>query len=337
MPNISTVERLQQTLSMSLEDRSSGYQDLVSNNNVIWHEMRANKMRKPYYGPRIRESLVYTQTGSAIRFSGADYLTPTRTNILNDAEWVPNNLAVNVTLAGDDLLDNSGDARKLDLMATYTEVAEQELIDRHVEDIHSTGAAKDQIAGLQAAIPTDPTTGTYGGLDRANVAIWRTKKFDVDGSDIAAGTQINSTTIQPALLEVCIATSRGRHGPTMFLSSQEHYQAYAAATTAIQRINDDNEYGSLGFTHLKFYGPGRSIKIVLEGGIGSAMPSNVTYGISAKHLCYRYCPEMDFKPIGPDQMPVNQYIVVKNIMARGQMTLTNPLFMSKIFDSDTAS
>lgn len=336
MPELVTTERLQQALSVSMEERATGYVDLVSNANIIWYEMKQAKMMQPYVGPRIREHLVYSQTGTFKRYSGADYLMPTRTQIVNDAEYVPQSFAVNVTLTNDDILDNGGAAQVLPLMATYMEVAEGELVDRFVEDLHSNGSAKNQIGGLQLAIPTDPTSGTYGGIDRSAVALWRTKKFDVD-SDIDAGTQITSSTVQAAFLQAVIATSRNKRGANMLVSSTEHYQAYAAATTAIQRINDDNELGGLGFTALKFYGAGRSIRIVLEGGIGTAMPSNVTYGIDSKGLKYRYCPERHFVPFGGEMMPVNQDIVVRHIGSRGQVTMTNPLHQFKMFDSDLAS
>jgi hypothetical protein len=61
--------------------------------------------------------------------------------------------------------------------------------------------------------------------------------------------------------------------------SAEHYAAYDAATVAIQRINDTTELGKLGFQSLKYFGAGRTAEIVQDGGIGSNMPANTTYGI----------------------------------------------------------
>jgi len=59
MPNIvpATATAYQQILSMSLEDRSSSYQDLVSNNNALLAVMRRKGLWKTYSGPRIRETL----------------------------------------------------------------------------------------------------------------------------------------------------------------------------------------------------------------------------------------------------------------------------------------
>ena len=48
MPNITTNAQYQQILSMSLEDRSSGYQDLVSNNNALLAVLKRKGMWQTY-------------------------------------------------------------------------------------------------------------------------------------------------------------------------------------------------------------------------------------------------------------------------------------------------
>jgi hypothetical protein len=57
VPNVTTNAQYQQILSMSLEDRSSGYQDLVSNNNALLAVLKRKGMWQTYSGPRIRETL----------------------------------------------------------------------------------------------------------------------------------------------------------------------------------------------------------------------------------------------------------------------------------------
>lgn len=57
MPNIAPDVYYQQVLSMALEDRSSSYEDLVSNNNALLSVMRRKGLWKTYSGPRIRQTL----------------------------------------------------------------------------------------------------------------------------------------------------------------------------------------------------------------------------------------------------------------------------------------
>ena len=57
MPNVTTAAAYQQILSMAVEDRSSGYEDLVSNNNALLAVLRRKGLWQTYSGPRIRQTL----------------------------------------------------------------------------------------------------------------------------------------------------------------------------------------------------------------------------------------------------------------------------------------
>lgn len=335
---LTSTAKLQELFSLALEDRSRGYQDLVSNSNAILFIMKENGMWQPFSGPTIRERLLYAETGSYTRYSGYDFLNPTPKELINDAEWTPKLGAVSLTLSNEEILKNSGKAQMLGVMGVHMSAAEQELEDRFVEDLHSDGTADaNQIGGLQLWLPTDPTTGTYGGISRVNNAIWRPTKYDADNDFSDIGTQVSSTTIKRYLDRMMIERSRGRKGPNLLASAKQHYEAYTAATVAIQRITDENGIGKLGFTSLRFYGAGKSVPMVLEGGIGSAMPDNVTYGIDSMNLKFRYHSQRNFQPFGGRQTPINQDAIVQHIGFFGELTGCNPLHMFKFYDSDTAS
>ena len=335
MPSLTSTEKLQEAFSLALEDRSAGYADLVSNSNAILSVMKSRDQFKAFSGPTIRERLLYNESGTYTRYSGYQYLNPSPAELFNDAEFTAKLAAVSVTLSGEDILKNSGRNQLKNIMEEHISAAETELTDRFVEDLHSDGTASNQIGGLQLVIPTTPSSGTYGGIDRSANAIWRTTTYDANSITIAGTTYtaVNSTSIKPIFDNIMIARSRGTKGPNLICSAQEHYIAYTAATTAIQRINDENGLGKLGFTTLKYYGGGKSVDVVLEGGIGSAMPSGVTYFIDTAALKFRYHPDRNFVKFGGKQMPVNQDAVVQHIGFYGNITLNNPLHMAKLYDS----
>lgn len=333
---LNTNERLQEALSLAVEDRSSGYQDLVSNANVVLAVMKDKGMWKPFEGPTIRERLLYAESGTYTRYSGYQFLNPKPAELLNDAEFTPKMAAVSVVLSMEDILQNSGSsAQLLNIMETHLEAAEQELQDRFVEDLHSDGTADAgrQIGGLQLAIPSSPASGTYGGISRVNNEIWRTTAYDVSAVswNQTSETAINSSSVKPIYNQIVIERSRGKMGPDLILASQEHYGAYQAAVENIQRITDGGKVAKLGFPSLKFYGAGKSMDIVLEGGIGSAMPSDISYFLATDHLRFRYHKDRNFSKFGGKQTPVNQDAVVQHIGFYGELTLTNPLHMAKAY------
>jgi hypothetical protein len=329
-------ERLQEAFSLALEDRASGYVDLVTNANAILYMMKQRDMFTTFNGPTIRERLLYGESGTYTRYSGLEFLNPKTADLFTDAEFEPKMAAVSVVLSNEDILKNSGPAQLKDIFKAHMSAAEDELTDRFVEDLHSDGTQPKQIGGLQQAIPTNPATGVYGSIDRAVATAWRTRAFDVN-SFFPTITQFNAASSQRIMQQVVIAMSRGNKGPSVFCMSAEHYQAYTESLTTIQRINDENGVGKGGFTSLKFYGAGKTMDVVLEGGIGSAMPSNTTYVIDTAALGFRYHPERNFSKIGKTQMPVNQDGMVQHIGFMGNVILKNPLHTAKIFDSNPAA
>jgi len=328
---LTSTEKLQEAFSLALEDRSQGYADLVSNSNAILYLMKKKGQFKTFSGPTIRERLLYNESGTYTRYSGYQFLNPAPAELFNDAEFTAKLAAVSVTLSGEDILKNSGTNQLKDIMEEHMSAAEQELQDRFVEDLHSAGAEANQIGGLQMAIPTTPTN-TYGGIDRNANTIWRTTTYDAN-SAFAGITAVSSTTVKTIFDNIMIARSRGNKGPNVIAAGQEHYIAYTAATVAIQQITNENELGKLGFSSLKYYGAGKSVDVVLEGGIGTAMPSNTTYFLDTNALKFRYHPDRNFVKFGGKQMPVNQDAIVQHIGMYGNLTLNNPLHTAKLYDS----
>jgi hypothetical protein len=329
---LNTNERLQEAFSLALEDRSKGYADLVSNSNALLHVMKKRDQFKEFSGPTIRERLLYGETNSYVRYSGYQLLNPTPAELFNDAEFTPKLAAVSVTLSGEDILKNSGVSQLKDIMEEHIGAAEQELTDRFVEDLHSAGVAANQIGGLQLVLPTNVSAGTYGGIARSN-AIWQTSAYDAN-SAFAGITQVTGANVKSIFDQIMIGRSRYNKGPDLILSASEHYQAFSSALVAIQQITNESELGKLGFSALRYIGAaGKSVDVVLEGGIGTAMPANTTYFIDTKALKFRYHPDRNFVKFGSKQAPVNQDAIVQHIGFFGELTMNNPLHMAKLYDS----
>nr|WP_311538574.1 phage major capsid protein [uncultured Bradyrhizobium sp.] len=335
---LTTVEKNQEILSLALEDRASGYQDLVSNSNALLATLKMKNRWKPYSGPIIRERLLYNKTGSAVWYNGYDFLNSAPTELFNDAEYRPKMVAIGVVLTNEEILNNSGTNQLEDVMEAHIQAAENELNDEMDISLHGNGTrfGGKELGGLQLAIPTAVSSGSYGGIARSN-AVWQTSAFDANSYDTTIGTQVTATTVRPFLNKIVTKRSRGKQSADLMLMSAEHYAAYDAATVSIQRVNDETKLGKLGFQTLKYFGAGRSLEIVQDGGIGSNMPSNTTYGIDTDSLWMRYHPERNFDKIGRSMMPINQDAVVQYIGFMGELTMINPLFQWKFYDSNPAA
>jgi hypothetical protein len=293
--SINTNANYQQVLSMALEERSGSYQDLVSNNNVLFHELKRKGLWKTYSGPRIRQTLqIDKPTGQW--YNGYDYLANPPIELFNDAYYTPKMCAVPISLSMEEILNNEGENQILDAMEEYMDAAERSLVDTMDAGVYSDGTANGgkQLTGLATAVPIVTNSGTYGGISRANYAIWRTTTFDANSFATDIGTQVNSTTIRPFLNRIMTQRARGRRAADLLLMSPEHYAAYDGALVAAQRITKDSGLGKLGFSTMEYVGAGRTATIVMDGGIGSNIPANTTFGLETDSLRIRYNPNRNF-------------------------------------------
>jgi hypothetical protein len=339
MPNVTSTAAYQQILSMAVEDRSSDYQDLVSNNNALLAVMKRKGLWQTYSGPKVRQTLQIGKQ-SAQWYSGYDQLLNPAIDLFNDAVWDPKQVVVPIILSMQEILNNQGEAQLLDVMQTYLEAAEKALEDAMDAGIYSDGTANGnkQITGLATAIPIANTTGVYGGIDRGTALIWRTQTFDAN-SFLSGSTQVSSTTIRPMLNVAMTKQSRGRDYADLLIMSPEHYAAYDAATVAIQRQQNETSLGKLGFSALEYIGGGKRAEIVLDGGIGSNMPPNTTFGINTDSLRMRYHPSRNFDKLFDEggQMPIDKDAIAQFIGWMGELTMTNPLFNWRMYDSNPAA
>jgi hypothetical protein len=302
--------------------------------------LRRKGLWESYSGPRIRQTLQVSKQ-VAQWYSGYDQLLNPAIDLFNDAYFDPKMVVVPVILSMQEILNNQGDAQLMDVFKTYMKAAEKSLEDTMDAGIYSDGTANGgkQITGLATAIPIANTSGTYGGIDRGGATIWRTSLYDAQTLNTAVGTQVTSTTIRPFLNAIMIKSSRGRDYADLLIMSPEHYAAYDAATVLIQRQTNETTLGQLGFSAIEYIGGGKRAEIVLDGGIGSNMPANTTFGINTDSLRIRYNPARNFDNVfsGEGQMPIDKDAIAQFIGWMGELTMVNPLFNWRFYDSNPAA
>lgn len=337
---INPVANYQQVLSMALEERAPAWQDLVSNANPLLAVLKRKGLWQSYSGPRIRETLQIAKQDIQW-YAGYDFLDNPPLELFNDAYFTPKMAAVPISLTMEEILNNQGENQLKPVLKSYMQAAEMALEDGMDLAIHSDGTANGgkQLTGLAKAVPIVTNSGTYGGISRTDYAIWRTNTYDAHTYATGIGTQVSSTTIRPFLNKIMTARSRGRRYADLLIMSPEHYEAYDAATILIQRIQKEGGLAKLGFSSVEYIGGGKRAEIVLEGGIGSNMPANTTYGLETDSLRLRYNPSRNFDKLfeGDGQKPINQDALAQYIGFMGELTMVNPLFNWRFYDSNTGS
>jgi hypothetical protein len=270
-----------------------------------------------------------------------DQLLNPAIDLFNDAYFDPKMVVVPIILSMQEVLNNEGENQLMDVLDSYMAAAERALEDTMDVALYSDGTANGgkQLTGLATAVPIVTNSGIYGGIDRGTAALWQTKTYDAQTMATTIGTQVSGTTVRPFLNYVMTKQSRGRQYADLLIMSPEHYAAYDAATVAIQRQTNDTTLGKLGFPALEYIGGGKRAEIVLDGGIGSNMPANTTFGLNTDSFRIRYNPQRNFDKLfdGDGQMPIDKDAIAQFIGWMGELTMTNPLLNWRFYDSNPAA
>lgn len=335
-----TDRQYRQILSTALAERSSAIEDLVSDSNPLYNVLKRKGRFRPFSGPEIRQTLQFNKQ-DAQWYRGYDFLANPPIELWNDAVWTPKSVVVPVSLTGQEIRANQGANQIHDIVDGTLEAAESSLVDAFDTAMHGDGTADGgkAIIGLAGALPIITNTGVYGAISRADHGLWRTSTFDANSAFPTIGTQVDATTIRPMYSRILSQRSRNTRAADLLIACDDHYWAYDAATTAIQRIVREDTLASLGFSAIEYVGGGKRAEIVLASGLNNNMPSNTTYGIETRSLAIRYREGFNFATLfdGEGQRPINQDAIAQFIGWEGEMTLTNPLFSWRLYDSNPAA
>lgn len=323
-PNLSEI------VTTTLRNRSGVLADNVSNNNALLSRMKRRGNVRPFSGGRtIVEEIEYAENSTYTRYSGYDLLDITPSDVFTSAEYDIKQVAIAVSMSGLEQLQNAGREQQIDLLEARIKNAERSAENGLSVDVYSDGTADGgkQVGGLDLLIPTDPTTGTAGGINRATWPFWRSKKFDVSVDGTGAATSAN---IQSYMNQLATQLVRGRDYPDLIVADNNFYRLYLESLTTIQRITSDDMAAS-GFTSLKYMAYGGSSDVVLDGAIGGQAATDTMYFINTNFISLRPHSGRNMVPLGDDRYAVNQDAMVKLIGWAGNMTMNGAQFHGRLF------
>ena len=304
-------------IATTIQSRSGELADNLTQNNAILQRLNSKGNVRPFSGGNvILEEIFYddTATNNANSYSGYEVLNITPDSPISAAQFKIAQYAASVTMSGLEMLQNSSKEAIIDLIDGRMQVSEARLLNRISGDLYGdgTGNGGKNVDGLAAAIAVSPTTGTYGGINRANFTFWR--------NQITTGA--TSATMLAKMTEAAIKQIRGTDKADLYIAGNNMYQFFVNALQAIQRITTE-ESGAAGFASLKFYGGGTSADVVLGGGIGAQENANYMYLLNTNYIFFRPHKERNFVPIGGERQAINQDAIVKLYGFAGNMTTSN--------------
>ena len=326
-------------IATTIQNRSGELADNVTNNNALLRKLKAKGNVRPFGGGNvILEEIMYSEaaTITANSYSGYETINVGVNSPISAAQFSILQYAGSVTMSGLEVLQNSGKEAIIDLMEGRMRVAEAQLANRIDYDCYQdgTGNAGKNLVGLSAAVPDDPTTGTYGSISRVTWSFWRSQYYRgvTDG-----GAAVSASNIQQYMTTLALRCVRGANKPDLWIGDATYFAFYVNSLQAIQRISsaDGGASAGAGFPSLKFYGGGMAADVVMGGGVNQAVNTAGTSGgataahlwaLNTDYIFFRPHRDRNFVPIGGERQSVNQDAVVKLIGWAGNMTSSGPQF-----------
>jgi hypothetical protein len=314
-------------IATTIESRTKSAQDNLTNNNALLLRLKERGNVKTISGgSSIMQEIFYNDpnTNFANSYSGYETINISPDSPISAAQFTMKHYADAVTISGPELLTNSGKEQMIELIATRVEIAQARLANKIDSDLHGdgTGNSGKAVVGLAAMISTSPTSGTYGGIDRATWAFWQNGAYT---STALAGGAATSATIQASMNTVALSRVRGSDRVDFIYAGSTAYSLYLASLQSIQRITDE-KMGAAGFTAIKYYGSGGSADVVLGGGLGGNQTATRMDFINSKYVHFRPHKDRNFVAIGGDRQSVNQDAIVRLIGWSGALTCSGAQF-----------
>lgn len=312
-PNVSDI------IATTIESRTRKIADNVTKNNALLMRLSQRGRMKTFSGGRlIYEELSFAENGNAGWYSGYDLLPVAAQDVLTAAQYDIRQAACPVVVSGLEMLQNAGPEQMIDLIASRIDVAESTMRNLVCGGLYSdgTGSGGKEITGLNAAVPLDPTTGTYGGIDRATWNFWRSKLRNV----------ANTSAIQADFNALWTQLVRGADRPDLIIADNVTWTAYVASLQAQQRFTQA-ETGGLGFPTVKYM----DADVVLDGGIGGFCPAGTAFFLNTDYIRFRPHSARNFVPLSPNKrVSINQDAEVQILAWAGNLTTNGAQFQGRL-------
>ena len=213
--------------------------DNIFTSRALFYALGEKGFKQEAAGGRVIEyPLEYAENSTFKSYDEMETLDTTRINVFDCARFEWKTHAGTVVFSDLEKLRAQAASGKFD----YIEEKLNNARDSHIADINragygdGTGNGGKNIEGLKKLIPTDPTTGTVGGINRATYSFWRSKQV--------TGTKTSTAfdNLRSSFRSCYNQCSNGgtEFTPTSVLTSRTVYEGFEGTLTTLERYNKDS-------------------------------------------------------------------------------------------------
>lgn len=327
-PNANVTDVLATTIMNISADLSD---NMLGNNGLFTYLSKAGRIRSIDGGYSIVERLIWRENPNASWYSGADFLGLGASEDESGASFSFAQAAVPVAIVGRDKLINAGKEKIHDLVKDKLMVADKTMQNLLAGAAYSdgTGFGGKEMTGITAAVPVNPLTGVYGGINRGTAGneFWRTR-IVAPGAGVITAANINSY-----MNDMWVQCVRGKEYPGLIVSGDNMWKLYAAFLQERQRFASAETAG-LGFPTMKF----NRADLILDGGIAgdssAGIDTNTMVFLNLDYLSLRPHRDRNMVPLNPGRRyAVNQDVEAQILVWAGNITMSGGRFHGRLHNN----
>lgn len=314
--------------TMTIESRTRELADNFSVSTALMFRLKQKgKIKFWTGGTSILQELEYAENGTFNWFAGYDEVDISPSDVFTVANFAPKQASVAVTISKLEQLQNSGKEQMIDLLESRISNAERTIMQRVGLAMYGDGTASGgkAIGGLNYLVPTDPTTGIVGGINRALWTFWQPFLADHSVGIGSGSVTPGSSTIQSMMNYTYLNTSRNNDSVDLIVADNTYYGYYWASLQGNQRFTNA-KLAEAGFENIRFMGA----DVVFDGGVGGGIDANTMFFLNTNYVHFRPHKDAYFVAAEPDRYSVNQLAMVKLLHFAGNMTLSNSKLQARI-------
>lgn len=302
--------------------------DNIFTSRALFYALGEEGFKQEADGGRLIEfSLEYAENTTFKSYDELETLDTTRVNVFDCARFDWKIHAGTVVFSDLEKLRVQAKSGKFD----YIEEKLSNARDSHIADINraaygdGSGNGGKNIEGLAKLIPDAPTTGTVGGINRANFSFWRSKT--------ASGAKTTNAfdNLQSSWRSVYNQCSNGgtEFAPKAVLTSRANFEGFEGTLTSLERYNKDGKGqrgATAGFANdaLKF----KAADVFYDE---DATPSDNAFFLNPKFLKLVYLKGAWMKMKSPIE-PANQLSQVYRLFTMGNMGTNQSRRLGVVYD-----
>lgn len=296
----STLEKSRKKLMFAAIKANAFYAYAMANGKVEYEDG----------GREISNPLIFGRNPNVTSYEYYDTLPIAQTNEFNTARYGWGRVAGSVIISEQEIDENRGASEIFKILKGKMQALEESIKEKFQTYLYGAGTGKDP-NGLALCIPDDPTTGSLGGINRANEPQWRTMMKDYSGS-------LTYQNIEEEFDDILLDMKQGKNEkPDLILCGRNIYKMYRKAVRDKISILSDGTYAGKKMYDLGFDG-------VAFGGItmiyDEDCPSDKAYFINSTYLKMHVLRHVNMK-VKELAAPWTQDCIGRRIIWQGQMCL----------------